>query len=283
VRISVELFMNGISIIWIVENSHVIWNVLLISVVLTTWLSWHLIRSRNQLLLPSNMIFDICEYSRIIVIILLVFWNLKLLLQNHLSLVSEVPPLTWHGAAKSCSFHFIITFVCARGGPVDLTSLTHVKSEIVVSEFWASGLVSSRFHKFSFVGVKCCSSQWNLCFLLLVGLSQVENPVRVHVTDSIVILTWFWMLFPSIQIFIWLIETLVMRLMNRRFDFKNILSSFVPLHQRSSSSRACNSNSIFWLLWFYFIWVLAKIVKFIQRCAWFPVWNFGSCHFVVTL
>jgi len=78
-RISVELSVNGVSIIWIIENSHVTWYVLLVSIVLTSWLSFNFIWSWNQLFLPTDVIFNVCENFGIIVIILFIFRNLKLL------------------------------------------------------------------------------------------------------------------------------------------------------------------------------------------------------------
>lgn len=78
-RITVMLSENGVSIIWIIENSHIAWYVLLVSIVLTSFRLLNFIWSWNKLFLATNVIFNIGKDFRIVVIVLFIFRNLKLL------------------------------------------------------------------------------------------------------------------------------------------------------------------------------------------------------------
>ena len=77
--ITVELSMNGVSIIWIIENSHVTWYILLVSIVFTSWFSVNFILSWNEFFRSSNVILNVSKNLGVIVIILFVFRDLKLL------------------------------------------------------------------------------------------------------------------------------------------------------------------------------------------------------------
>ena len=135
-RFTVRINLNGVSILWIIENSHVAWHVLLISIVFTTSIGIHFIRPWNKFFLPTDLFLKASKNSTIVEVILFVFRDLELLFEDHFSLSGEVS--SW---ASYCSTVEVVSLECkiffwfARCGSTNITSMTNVKSEIIVSFF----------------------------------------------------------------------------------------------------------------------------------------------------
>ena len=135
--------MDSISIIWIIKYSHVSWDILLISIDFTSSHGFNFVWSWHKFFLPSNVVFNVCEDFRVVVVILFVFRNLKLLFEDHFALVSKGTSSaglisTSGSAVEMISFKFKITFAVTRVTSSNLTSLTHVKSEIIIFIFTRS-------------------------------------------------------------------------------------------------------------------------------------------------
>ena len=273
-RISVQLSMNGGSIIRIIKNPHVIWNILLISVVFSSRISFHLIRSGNQFFHTACLVFDICEHFAVVIIGLLVFRDLKLLLKDHLSLPSEISSSTWKGAVEIISFKFKISLVAEWTTSINLTSLTDIKSKIIASRF----VVPKRswIHELSVVWMNGWTTKRLQRLVFYVGFAHIQDFISVHVLRSMVITFCFCVFFLWIKVFIGFVKAFVKSWMNRWLHINAILASSVSLCQRSCASRASNSCP-FWR--FNVIWILAETIELVERSTWFPVWNFGSCHF----